>query len=87
MESIASNGDGEDENGMDEADDVSELVEEEVNPSTTPPNHSGYLLQSFDRCNGFGENNDGGGNNSSFLSNDDEERQGEFDDFAAAAMP
>jgi hypothetical protein len=44
-ESIASNGDGEDEeNGMDEEDNDAEVVEEEANPSTIHPNRSGNLL-------------------------------------------
>jgi hypothetical protein len=87
VESIASIGDGvEDENGMDKEDNDTEVVGDGVNPSTVATNHSGNLLQSFDTCNGTGENNDEGGNNSSFLLNDDEEHQGQFDDFAAAAM-
>ncbi len=73
MESIASNGDGEDENGMDDKDGEAEVVEEEANPSTAPPSHSGNLLQSFDRCGGAGEKDDEGRDSSSFLLNDDEE--------------
>jgi hypothetical protein len=44
-ESIASNGDGGDEeNGMDEEDNDAEVVEEEANHSTIHPNHSSNLL-------------------------------------------
>ncbi len=44
-----------------------------MNPSTIPPSRSRNLLQSFDMCNGAGENNDEGENSSSFLSDDHEE--------------
>jgi hypothetical protein len=87
VECITSNGDGEDENGMDKEDNEAEVVMEDVNPSTVPPNRSSNLLQSFDICNSAGEINGERGNNSSYLSNDDEEHQGQLDDFAAAAMP